>query len=319
MTPPAERDANEDKEMSLVEHLDELRNRLIITIGAIVISTLVGFFISEWLLAGLLWPLQGLEREPEARTELTIRVQADGTLRLENPIAELDPRRLAQSRVIWTWEQPDGRGGTRTVEFRQGAPRTQNFVFSNPIDPFMMRMKAALLFGIGVSLPVILIQVWRFVAPGLRRNERNVIRPILTWSTLLFAIGAACAFGIVYMVLRVMDRYSVPNVEPLLNVFSYMSLLTTLMIVFGVVFELPLALALASRVGLVSPEDLARHRRHAYVIMAFASMLLTPADPISMIAALIPLVLLYEISIAVTRSMVRRRERAELDAEGVTD
>jgi sec-independent protein translocase protein TatC len=151
---------------------------------------------------------------------------------------------------------------------------------------------------------------WRFIQPGLNDKEQRITKPLLVGAVFLFPLGAAFAFYMIKFVLQVMQIYAVQNIDPLLNIFQYLSLLSNMMLIFGIIFEIPLILAIGSRVGLVTPKFLQTYRRHAYVLLSIGAMVITPGgDPITMIVALLPLVALYELSIALSKPMARLHQR----------
>jgi sec-independent protein translocase protein TatC len=176
----------------------------------------------------------------------------------------------------------------------------------------MMQLKVAIILGLLMSLPIVLWQIWLFVRPGLHNNEEKIVKPLLAGAMVLFPIGAAFAYFMVRLVIVVMRGYTVENVDTNYDISKYFSLLTSMMLIFGVIFELPLVLSIAARIGLVTPRMLTQYRRPAYAIMTFASMILTPADPWSMLAALVPMIILYEISVIVIRPLAALREREQI-------
>ena len=306
----------DEREMSLIGHLDELRTRLIISILALFACVFLAFFVSHPVLEFLTRPIRRLERDPGQDQELFLRAEADGTLRMtglrgsdgaliQGPI---DPRRLSTHRF---WIEFDQDAGTTVTTHAQpiGPPPRHGVYYRKPFDAFMVPLKVSLMLGFLLALPIVLHQVWLFIKPGLRATERKVVRSLLTGAIFLFPLGAMFAFFMVAMVMQMLQRYAPPAIEPLFGIHEYLSVMIMMMVVFGILFELPLVAALASRVGLVTPAMLIHYRRHAYVVLALMAMVLTPADPFSMIMALIPLMLLYEVSILVARPMAYRHQR----------
>jgi Tat protein translocase TatC len=303
---------NPEHEMSLVGHLSELRNRLIVCLIALVLTTAGAFFVAEPVLRTITLPIQGLEREPGREEELTLVVQPDGTLKVDNPDLLLDPGQLAQQRLVIKRPADPARNRPQ-ASFEFGQKKAQQFYYRRPLDPFMMHLNVALIVGVMLALPICLWQIWAFIRPGLRPHEARVVRPLLAGALLLFPLGAGFAFFIITLILKFMQTYAVENIGFLPDIFAYLHLLTMMMIVFGIIFELPLAVAIAARIGLVTPEMLRTYRRHAYVALAFAAMILTPADPFSMMAAFVPLIVLYEISVVVARPMALLHSQSTQD------
>lgn len=301
-------DSNPEKEMSLVGHLTELRARLIISLVALAGTTVIGFFIATYVLHFLTYPITTLASEPKSRVAATIHVAPDGTLRINPAELRENLKNLSQKRVRIILET-DKVKNLPEESIYLGSEPNQKLYYNNPLDPFMIPLKVAIVLGILLALPVILWQLWQFVSPGLKETEKKLVRPLIGGSMLLFPLGALFAYFMARFVLLIMQSYQVENIDPLLNVYSYISLLTTMMIVFGFVFEMPLFVALAARIGLVNPEFLKTWRRHAYVILAVAAMILTPTDGFTMLMCLGPMILLYELSIWLAIPMARIHRR----------
>ena len=309
---------NTERELSLVGHLAELRTRLIIVILALVIATLVSFTFAKPFLRILTYPIHGLEREP-SRTEVLKFVVSgpDNQITLDPPDAWRDLDKLAREGFQIVWPADPEQGRPEPVVFNFGRQATQSFVYLRPLDPIMIQLNVALFMGIVLALPIILWQIWAFVCPGLTIRERRIVKPMLSGALALFPTGAVCAFFLMSLLLRIMQMYQPENIEPMLNIFPYLSLLITMMVVFGVLFEIPLAIAIGARVGLINPAWLSKYRPHAYVVMSILAMILTPADPFTMLIAYIPLIILFELSIGLAKpmAMLYRRESSSNSGE----
>lgn len=297
----AERD---EREMSLVGHLTELRVRLMVSILALVVAMVLAFFVANPVLDILTKPIRRLQREPGHTSAMVIHVAPNGIAKIDKP-SNLNS--VSRRRLDIVFDAAPGTSATAvTIPF--GERPNQGVYFRGPLDPFMIPFRISLIVGILLALPVILYQVWLFIMPGLKPNEKRMIRPLLAAAIFLFPLGAFFGYAMVDMLMRTMQAYQPPSLEPLFDFNDYLSLLTNMMVVFGAVFELPLIVAMAARVGLVTPAMLTHHRRHAWVVLAIAAMIITPADMISMLAALFPLIILYEISIWAARPMARLRQ-----------
>ena len=299
-----------DREISLVGHLDELRSRLIICLIAVTACIAGAFFVAKPILGLLTRPIQGLSLEPGRAGQVTFMVGRDGMLKLDHPQAtRAGLAHLSQKRFQLVWPADPGQKlPAASMEVGEGA--FQKFYYSNPIDPIMMQFKVALILGLLLGLPIFLWHTWRFIQPGLTRKEREITRPLLVGAVFLFPLGAAFAYYMVILVLKIMQVYAVQNISPLLNIFQYLSLLSNMMLIFGVIFEIPLILAIGSRVGLVTPQFLQTYRRHAYVVLSLGAMVITPGgDPVTMIVALLPLIALYELSIMLAKPMARLHQK----------
>ena len=239
-------------EMPFLDHLDELRTRLIRSLLALIAGMALG------LVAVTQWDVLGI---------------------VERPIAALLP------------------GG--------------NLNFSNVTTPFVITLKLGFIVGLIAAFPYLALQAWRFLAPALYENERKFAVPAITVGTFLFLAGVAMAYFIVLPLgLRILLTFYSENLTPLIMINEYLTFAIRLILAFGFIFELPVVLVFLSLLGIVTPEGLARYRRHAIVVMAVVSAFLTPADPYTMLAMMLPMMLLYELSVVATRVLRRRRREA---------
>jgi len=172
-----------------------------------------------------------------------------------------------------------------------------------PVSTFLTSAVVSLLAAVAVTAPVTIYEIWAFAAPGLKRRERRAVIPILSLGTILFAVGVLFAYFVVLrFVLTFLIKYTLNyGVKPTWNISQLIKFEAVMMLVFGLAFELPLVVVALTKVGVVTPEALARKRRHAIVIMFIGAALLTPPDVISQICLGLPLVALYEISIQAAR------------------
>ena len=166
---------------------------------------------------------------------------------------------------------------------------------------FFTHIKVALMLGLIVAFPYLIYELWRFVAPALYQKEKAAVRKAFSFASLLFYIGVAVGYVFVFPVTRqFFQGYSIS--ESLTNTFSlqsYISMLTSMVLLFGIVFEFPSVLAVLSKMGLVTRNTLRKFRRHAVVGILVVAAIITPADPVSMLIAAAPLYLLYELSVFV--------------------
>lgn len=305
-----------EREMSLVGHLSELRVRLMVSIAALFVGICLSLFIAWPVIQFLTFPIHNLQREPDRNRIVTLEFGTDRTLKMAaDDFKNFNPAEFSQRRWEFSVFNPDSKTTSTLVV---GEPGNQGVYARTPLAGFMVPIKVSFIVGILLALPVILYQIWLFIAPGLKPKERQLVKPLLAGAVLLFPLGAMFAFMMVSMMMRVMQHYMPPSIEPLIGIDEYLSLLTTMMMIFGVIFELPLIVALGARIGVLTPEMLTRYRRQAYVILTIASAIITPADPFSMIIGLVPLIILYEISIVVARPMARMRRNSPDETVVVT-
>lgn len=191
---------------------------------------------------------------------------------------------------------------------------------------FVFYLKVAILGGFFLGLPVVLYQLWQFVAPGLYRRERRVVLPFVVSSTLLFTGGALFAYYLVLpyafdFMLGFSIREGPNRLLPDITIEDYLGFVTKLLLAFGVIFEMPLAVAFLASVGVVTHRGMIKWWRYAVVGAFVVGAVLTPPDWITQTMLAIPLIGLYGISIGLAYLITTRREReiAALDAEGAVE
>ena len=194
-------------------------------------------------------------------------------------------------------------------------PFVGSLQFDTLTDPFFTHIKAALFAALFFTFPLTISQVWLFVRPGLFKREKTVVWPFLLLSYPLFVGGALFFYFVVFPFavefLVNFDKTLVPS----LRVGDYLSFTVRLLFVFGFVFEMPLVSLLLTRMGVITPEYLSRSRRYAIVIIFVAAAILTPPDVITQIMLAGPLLVLFEISIIVSKLARPRRKPEPKDGE----
>lgn len=184
--------------------------------------------------------------------------------------------------------------------------------FLSPMDPFFVTIKLAIVTGFVLSSPILIYQVWAFLAPALLPSEKRVIVPALYMGLVLFVAGVVMAYRIVLPVtLRFTMGFQTGFLEQNIVVGPYMAMVTRLLLTFGFVFELPVVILILSALGLVTPEFLASKRRHAIAGITIIAAVITPGDVVTVtVLMMAPLILLYEFSILLSRLVTRKRRRA---------
>jgi sec-independent protein translocase protein TatC len=196
--------------------------------------------------------------------------------------------------------------------------RTGNtLVFLAVTEAFWVKMKVALFAGLFLASPAILWQVWRFVSPGLHAQEKKYAVPFVVIGSLLFIGGGAFSLLVVTpRAVAFLLSYAGPGLQPMISIGSYFDFLLKFTLAFGAVFEVPLALTLASRMGLVTPKGLAKNRKYAILGAFVAAAILTPTpDMINQSLMAGPIIILYEIGIVCARVFGRRRAPAAAASE----
>jgi len=181
-----------------------------------------------------------------------------------------------------------------------------------PAETLWTHFKVAFIAGLFVALPVVLYQIWKFVEPGLLPKERRFALPFVILSTICFFLGATFCFLIVLpLALQFLLTFD-PTIQQMPRFSEYVDFTLKFLLAFGIIFELPLAMTIAARLGLVTPQFLARNRKYAILLNFIIAAILTPTPDIfnqSLMA--LPLCLLYEIGILAARIVVRRRQASE--------
>ncbi len=179
-------------------------------------------------------------------------------------------------------------------------------------QPFLY-FKVILVVGIIFSIPWTLYQIWKFVAPGLYGHERNWAGRITFFTSFCFLSGVAFAyFAMVPGMMKFAKSFGSTQIKNSIDVTEYFGFITTTILAAGLVFELPMISYVLSRVGILTPEYMRKYRRHAYIIILIIAAVLTPSpDPFNQLIFAIPMVILYEISIVVSKLAVKKEKTAE--------
>ena len=186
-----------------------------------------------------------------------------------------------------------------------GRQRCHLFV-TGPLDGLSLRIKLATYGGLFLASPVILWELWRFITPGLHRNEKRYAIPFVASSIVLFVFGAFLAFVSFPHALKFLQSIGGPSLEQIYDPNKYLGLIVALMAVFGLTFEFPVILVSLELVGVVTPRKLSSWRRWAIVLIVVFAAVITPSgDPFSMLALAVPMYLFYEVSILIGKILRR--------------
>ena len=229
---------NNNSDMAFIDHLEELRWRILKSLGSVLVMSILTFNFADYFVYMLTAPA-------------------------------------------------DNRGiGLQTL---------------TPQGMFILKWNLAIIGGFILSIPVITIQIWKFVSPGLYNKERKILLPLIITVFLCFLLGAIFAYMVILpFSLNFFASMVTENVQNNFSINYYFSFVLALIIGSGVIFEMPVASFLFSSIGIITPNFLRRFRREAIMVTVILSAIITPPDPISLIIMSIPMVILYEISIFVS-------------------
>ncbi len=177
-----------------------------------------------------------------------------------------------------------------------------------PFGQLMLYFEVAIVAGAIVSLPNIFYQFWKFISPALKKKERKYISAIVAFSTLCFLIGVVFAYYVMLpLSLKFAAQFGSAQIKNIFAIDEYMSIIISIMLGSGLVFELPMISFFLTKIGILTPAFMKKYRRHAIVIIFIASAFLTPGtDPVSQLILAAPLLLLYEISIIISKIAVKK-------------
>jgi len=198
---------------------------------------------------------------------------------------------------------------------RSALPEGSTMISTKPIDPFLIPFKLSLQMAVFLAIPFILHQFWAFVAPGLYKHEKRLVIPLLVSSTMLFYLGVAFAYFVVFpLVFAFLTSTAPEGIEMATDMGSYLDFVITLFFAFGIAFEVPIATIILVWMGVTTPESL-RSKRPYIIVGAFVvGMFLTPPDIISQTLLALPMWVLFEIGVFFSASFVRKREDDSEDA-----
>lgn len=200
-----------------------------------------------------------------------------------------------------------------------GTPLTVPLQIIAPAEAFLTYLKVSFLAGLFLVLPVLLYELWKFVAPGLLDHERKYTVPFIIGSTALFYAGGAMFYLLLPIIIEFLLSFSGPDMQAQLSVGYYVSFCIRLMIAFGVVFQLPMVVIFLTQLDLLSSRTLVKNFRYAVVFAFIGAAILTPPDVVSQTFMALPTLVLYSVSILVAKRIEKRRaqQRALEDAEDI--
>ena len=264
---------DDDKEMGFLDHLEELRWHLVRSVVAIVVFSVAAFLAKDFVWKGV----------------ILAPIYSD----------------------FWTYKQ---------LCYLAELFKTPVLCLGDiPIDiqnrtitgQFTMHIKSSLVIGLVLAFPYAFWEIWRFVKPGLRHSERSASRGVVLAVSFLFITGVLFGYYIVTpLSLNFLGNYSlVDSIDNNIDITSILNTITTLVLACGFMFQLPMATYILSKAGIVTPDLMKRYRRQSIVVILLLSAIITPPDVMSQILIALPLSLLYEISIVISKRINKKRER----------
>lgn len=268
--------------MSFLEHLEELRWRVIRSIAAIIIAAILAFLFKHLIFDEIILA-------PKKASFVTYR--------------------------FFCWL-------SQTIGFNDGLCVTTDFELQSisMSGQFSSHILVSIIAGLIIAFPYIFYQFWSFVKPGLQESEQKMSRGVVFFVTLLFLIGINFGYFLITpLSIQFFGGYQVSEtVENIITLNSFISLLTSTTLACGLVFQLPMVVYFLAKVGIATPEMLRKYRKHAIVAVLVLAAIITPPDITSQILVSIPLILLYEVSIQIAKVVVRNSEKVEAKAKTKT-
>jgi sec-independent protein translocase protein TatC len=265
----------EEKEMSFLDHLEELRWHIVRSVFAIMIFVVLAFVYTPWIFEHIIF---GPARADFATFKFLCRVG--------------------------DWVKSDGLC-VKYIPFRVQS--------RNMTGQFTMQFTAGFVIGLICAFPYVVWEIWRFVKPGLHNRELKLSRGVVSSVTFLFILGISFGYFVMCpMSIYFFTSYSIsPMIVNEFDITSYVSTVVTLVLGSGLLFQLPVVVFFLTQMGILTPQFMRKYRRHAVIVILIIGAFITPPDPISQTVISIPLYLLYEVSIFISAYAMRKKQRAE--------
>lgn len=199
-------------------------------------------------------------------------------------------------------------------------PEGATLIATSVISPFVVPLKILLMSAFMIALPVVLYQVWAFVAPGLYSHEKKLMLPLVISSTLLFFVGVAfCYFFVFGQVFTFIQSFAPKSITAAPDIEAYLSFVLSMFLAFGLTFEVPIVVVVLARLGMVSIEKLKSFRSYFIVLAFIIAAIVTPPDVISQLALAIPMILLYELGIWAAQVFIKHTKAPEEESAAAAD
>jgi sec-independent protein translocase protein TatC len=274
---PLDQEESGEKEMSFLEHLEELRWHVIRALVAVIIFTICAFVLAPWVFENIIFA----------------------------------PARVDFPTFKWLCKLGDVLGYeglcVKDIPFKVQS--------RNMTGQFTMHIMSSFIIGLVVAFPYVIWELWRFIKPGLQQSERKYSRGAVGAVSVLFFLGVAFGyFVIVPWMVYFLANYSISDmVVNEFDITSYVSTVVLLVLGSGLLFQLPVVIYFLTKIGIVTPEFLRKYRKHSIIIILIVAAIVTPPDPLSQMLITIPLYMLFEISILISASVAKRKAREEAE------
>ena len=214
--------------------------------------------------------------------------------------------------ALAVWPGPSGLYDLLAAPMVAHLPKGATLIATNVISPILVPLKITLMAAFMLALPVVLYQVWAFVAPGLNSHEKRLVLPLVVSSTLLFIAGVAfCYFLVIPGMSKFIQAFAPTSITAAPDIEQYFGFVLTLFLVFGIAFEVPIAVIVLARMGVVSIEQLKKWRGYFVVAAFIIAAVVTPPDVISQLALAVPMCILYEIGIIAAQMFIKHTKAPE--------
>jgi len=275
-----------EKVLPFLEHLVELRKRLIIIVFAVIVGMGVAWNFSTDVLGFIEKPLTGKTYLTDVKKMVYLEVK------------KLSPALYERYKLDQEVNAPE---------------KKRPLNYSAPLEPFFVQCKISMLAGFILVLPIVFYQIWLFIAPGLTRNEKRLVVPFVTAASITFCIGAMFFLVIIWpVIINFSLSYEAEGLQSWFNISLYVNFCLRLILLFGLIFELPVLTLLLARLGVVSYKMLAPNRKYALLVSSIVAAF--HADLITMFVVMIPLYLMYEISVWVAL-IFGKKKQVKVEAE----
>jgi sec-independent protein translocase protein TatC len=313
-----------DDRLSLVDHLDELRKRIIVSVAAFAICFAVCAWQNDFILDALNEPLAKATTGEASRSGDALEQSSTWQQRMRDVLVDL--RALAETAsasddpVVQSLAlQLRRSAGAAAAATPRASPRRP--VTLGVSEPFLTTVRIAGYAALLLSMPILLFQLYAFVLPAFSPTERQVALPLMLAVPFLFIAGALFAYFVVLPnAVRFLQNFNDDNFDILIQAKDYYRFSVLILVAMGLLFQIPIAILGVTRMGILSVTQLRRNRRYALLVIAILAMLLPGTDPVTMLLAMAPLILLFEGSILLAGVLDRRvakaraREEAEMAA-----